>query len=148
LTGDLAQVSVGSSTTEIQVLGLMEWSIDRKLKTVECTTTDDAGDEYNLTSTRSWSASVKFAYIDGDASQLSNIINAITVGQQPAQWNFFPDAVQGRGAWSGKGWIDSWKLGAGIGKVFQIDATIKGAGALNFAPQLAPGGTGATQAEV
>jgi hypothetical protein len=138
LTGDLAQTSVGLTGSQAQVLGLMEWSIDRKFKTVDATTTDDDGDEYNLTSTRSWSASAKYAYIDGDTSQLTNILEAISVGQQPAQWNFFPDAVLGRGAWYGTAWVESFKIGGGVGKTFAIDVTLKGAGQLHFAPQLAP----------
>lgn len=138
LNGDLAQCSVGLTGAQSQVLGLQEWTIDRKFKTTECTTTDDQGDEANLTSTRSWTASAKFAYIDGDPSQAANIINAITVGQQPVQWNFFPDAVQGRGAWSGLAWVDSYKLAGGVGKLFALDVTLKGSGKLNFNSQLAP----------
>jgi predicted secreted protein len=138
LNGDLAQCSVGLAGAQSQVLGLQEWNIDRKFKTTECTTTDDQGDEANLTSTRSWTASAKFAYIDGDPSQAANIINAITVGQQPVQWNFFPAAVSGRGAWSGLAWVDSYKLSGGVGKLFAFDVTLKGSGKLSFNPQLAP----------
>jgi hypothetical protein len=138
MNGDLAQCSVGLTGSQTQVIGLQEWTIDRKFKTTESTTTDDQGDEANLTSTRSWTASAKFAYIDGDPSQIAQIINAITVGQQPLQWNFFPAAVQGRGAWSGLAWVDSYKLSGGVGKLFAFDVTLKGSGKLNFNSQLAP----------
>jgi predicted secreted protein len=138
LTGDLAQTSVGLTGSQVQTLGLQEWSIDRKFKTVDATTTDDAGDEYNLTSTRSWSASAKFLYIDADPTQATAILNAISVGQQPVQWNFFPDAVLGRGAWYGTAWVDSYKITGGVGKPFAIDVTLKGAGPLHFGAQLAP----------
>jgi predicted secreted protein len=138
LTGDLAQTSVGLTGSQTQVIGLQEWTIDRKFKTVDATTTDDGGDEYNLTSTRSWSASAKYLYIDGDTSQVTNILDAISVGQQPVQWNFFPDAVLGRGAWYGKAWVESYKIAGGVGKPFAIDVTLKGAGALTFGAQLAP----------
>src|SRR5579871_1883211 len=138
LTGDLAQTSVGLTGSQTQVIGLQEWTIDRKLKTVDATTTDDAGDEYSLPSTRSWTATAKYVYIDADTSQATNILNAISSSQGAVQWNFFPDAVLARGAWSGKAFVDSYKLAGGIGKAFAIDITLKGVGPLNFSAQLAP----------
>lgn len=138
LTGDLAQTSTGLTTAQVQVLGLMEWTIDRKLKTVDSTTTDDAGEETSLSSTRSWTASAKYAYIDTDASQGTQILNAISSAQAAVQWNFFPDAVLGRGAWSGKAFVDSYKISGGVGKVFALDVTLKGTGPLTFGVQLAP----------
>lgn len=138
LTGDLAQTSTGITGTQTQVLGLMEWTIDRKLKTVDSTTTDDLGDETSLSSTRSWTASAKYAYIDTDTSQATQILNAISSAQTAVQWNFFPDAVTGRGAWSGKAFVDSYKLSGGVGKVFALDVTLKGTGPLTFGVQLAP----------
>lgn len=138
LTGDLAQTSVGVTGSQSQVLGLMEWTIDRKLKVVDSTTTDDAGDETSLASTRSWTVSAKFAYLDGDTSQATNILNAISSAQTATQWNFFPDAVTGRGAWYGKAFVDSYKLAGGVGKVFALDVTLKGTGPLTFGVQIAP----------
>ncbi|HEY1502583.1 MAG TPA: phage tail tube protein [Acidobacteriaceae bacterium] len=138
LTGDLAQTSVGLTGAQTQVLGLTDWEINRKLKTVDSTTTDDAGDETALPSTRSWTASAKYAYLDADPSQLAQILNAISSAQTAVQWNFFPDAVLGRGAWSGKAFVDSYKIGGGVGKIFALDVTLKGTGALTFGAQLAP----------
>src|SRR6266852_4013949 len=105
LTGDLAQTSTGLTGSQTQVIGLQEWTIDRKLKTVDATTTDDGGDETSLTSTRSWTASAKYVYIDADPTQAAQILNAISSTQGATQWNFFPDAVLGRGAWSGKAFV-------------------------------------------
>jgi len=138
LTGDLAQTSTGLTGSETQLIGLQEWTIDRKLKTVDSTTTDDAGNETSLASTVSWTASAKYAYIDADPSQAAQIFNGISSGQSAVQWNFFPDAVLGRGAWSGKGYIDSYKITGGVGKMFAVDVTIKGTGPLAFGAQLVP----------
>ena len=138
LTGDLAQTSVGVTGSQTQVIGLKEWTIDRKLKTLDSTTTDDLGDETNLASTRSWTASAMYVYIDGDTTQATNLLNAISSAQTAVQWNFFPDAVQGRGAWYGKAFVESYKLSGGVGKVFALDITLKGTGPLTFGTQLAP----------
>jgi predicted secreted protein len=138
LTGDLAQVSVGLTGSQTQVLGLKEWTIDRKMKTVDSTTTDDAGDETSLSSSRSWSASANFVYIDADTSQAAQILNAISSAQTAVQWNFFPDAVVGRGAWHGLAYVESYKLAGGVGKVFALDITLKGTGPLTFGAQIAP----------
>jgi len=144
LTGDLAQTSVGTGT-ETQVIGLQEWTIDRKLKTLDATTTDSGGDEVSLPSTRSWTASAKYVYLDADPSQAAQILNAIANAQTAVQWNFFPDAVLGRGAWKGLAFVDSYKLAGGVGKVFGVDITLKGTGPLTFTTQIAPV---ANQAEV
>ena len=138
LTGDLAQTSVGVTGTQTQILGLVDWEITKKIKKVTCTTTDDAGSEYNLPSTMSWSATAKYAYLDQDPSQLNNILNAIVAGQTPLQWNFFPDAVTGRLAAHGTAFVDGFKLGGGVGKEFALDVTLTGAGPLVFGVQLAP----------
>jgi predicted secreted protein len=138
LTGDLAQTSVGLTGAQVQVLGLTDWEINRKAKNIDSTTTDDLGDESNLNSTRSWDATAKYAYIDTDTSQATNILNSISSAQAAVQWNFFPDAVLGRGAWSGKAWVTGYKLSGGVGKLFALDITLKGTGPLIFGVQLAP----------
>jgi predicted secreted protein len=138
LTGDLAQTSTGASGSQTQVLGLMEWEINRKAKTVEATTTDDAGDETSLISTRSWDATCKYAYIDQDASQLAQIFDGIGSSASAVEWNFFPDAVTGRGAWYGKAFVTGYKIGAKVGQLVQVDVTLKGTGPLTFGTQLAP----------
>lgn len=145
LVGDLAQTSIGASGSQSQILGLMEWEINRKVKNVDSTTTDDLGDETNLNSSRSWEATAKYAYIDGDTSQATNILNAINSAATAVQWNFFPVAATGRGAWSGKAWITGYKLSAGIGKLIGLDITLKGTGPLAFDTQLAPGTGGAAE---
>ena len=147
LVGDLAQTSIGASGAETQILGLMEWTIDYKVKNVDATTTDDQGNEFWLPSTRSWSAKAKYAYIDGDTSQAANILNALQSAQTLVEWNFFPTVALGRGCWKGLASIESCTITAGAGKVVALDISLKGAGALSFATQLAPGGTSSTQAE-
>jgi predicted secreted protein len=138
LTGDLAQASVGVTGSEAQVLGLMEWSIDKKVKTLESTTTDDAGHENALVSTDSWDVSAKFAFIDSDTSQATNIFNQCNSAQSALQWNFFPKPELGRGAFSGKAYVTGYKIAGGVGKIFALDVTLKGVGALTFGVQLAP----------
>lgn len=140
LTGDLAQTSVGITGSEVQTLGLQEWTIDRKLKTVDGTTTDDQGDESNFSSTRSWTAKAKFAYLDSDTSQAANIFNAISSAQTAVPWNFFPTVALGRGAWNGKAYVDGYTLTAGVGKLVAVDVSLKGTGPLTFTVQTAPTG--------
>jgi len=137
LTGDLAQTSVGATGSQTQVLGLVDWEINRKVKSVECTTTDDAGEEFSLPSTRSWRATAKYAYLDQDPSQLAQILNAISSGQTVLEWNFFPDAVTGRYSWKGSAYVDSFKLGGGVGKEFGLDITLVGVGVLTAVVQTA-----------
>jgi hypothetical protein len=147
LAGDLAQTSIGLTGAQTQVLGLMEWTIDWKVKNVDATTTDDNGNEFWLPSTRSWTAKAKYAYIDGDTSQAAQILNRLQTSQALLTWNFFPTVALGRGCWVGLASIESCTITAGSGKVVAIDISLKGAGACNFQTQLAPGGTGTTQAE-
>jgi hypothetical protein len=138
--GDLAQTSTGVTGSEVQVLGLTEWSIDRKVKTVDSYTTDDAGDETSLPSTRSWTAKAKYAYLDSDPTQAAQIFNGISSAQAAVQWNFFPTVATGRGAFSGKAFIDGYTLTAGAGKLVAVDISLKGTGPLAFGVQIAPVG--------
>lgn len=138
IVGDLAQTSVGATGSETQVLGLMEWSIDRKSKAVDSTTTDDAGDETYLPSTRSWTATAKYAYLEGDTSQRTNILDAISSAQTAVQWNFFLDAAATDDAFTGKAFVDSYKVAGGVGKVFAVDITLRGTGPLTRTAQAAP----------
>lgn len=139
LVGDLAQTTIGGTAgSETQILGLMEWTIDWKVKNVDATSTDDGGNEYWLPSTRSWTAKAKYAYIDGDTSQLDNILNQMIAEQALVTWNFFPTVATGRGAWQGQASIESCTLTSGIGKVVAIDISLKGAGPCTFKTQLAP----------
>lgn len=142
LVGDLAQTSIGGTAgSETQVLGLMDWTIDWKIKNVDATTTDDNGDEFWLPSTRSWTAKAKYAYIDGDTSQAAQILNKLQTSQALVIWNFFPTVLLGRGAWQGQASIESCTITAGSGKVVAIDISLKGAGPCTFKTQLAPSGT-------
>lgn len=138
LTGDLAQTSTGATGSETQVLGLMEWTIDRKVKTVDSTTTDDGGDETSLQSTRSWTAKAKYAYIDGDPSQAAAIFAAMSTSAGAVQWNFFHTPAQGRDAWTGKAYVDGCTITAGQGKIVALDISLKGTGPLTRSAQLAP----------
>lgn len=138
LTGDLAQTSVGTTGSEVQVLGLQEWTIDRKVKSIDSTTTDDAGDETYLNSTRSWTASAKYAYLEGDTSQRTNILDNIGSAQTAVVWNFFPDPASSDDAYTGKAFVDSYKLACGVGKIFAIDVTLRGTGPLTRTTQTAP----------
>lgn len=141
LVGDLAQTSIGLTGAQTQVLGLMEWTIDWKVKNVDATTTDDQGNEFWLPSTRSWTAKAKYAYIDGDTSQTAQIINQMITEQTLKTWNFFPTVAVGRGCWVGQASIESCTLTAGAGKVVAMDISLKGAGPCTFQAQLAPTGT-------
>jgi hypothetical protein len=138
LVGDLAQTSVGATGAETQVIGLIDWSIDWKRKTLDSTTTDDEADETNLGSTRSWTAKAKYLYIDGDASQQDNVLAVIQTPAGAQVWNFFPTVETGRDAWKGSAWIDSITIASGVGKVVGLDVSLKGTGRLTKVAQIAP----------
>src|SRR5690242_98341 len=90
LSGDLAQISVGLTGAQTQVIGLMEWTIDWKLKMINSNTTDDLGHDTNLPSNDSWTGTAKFAFVDGDPSQVTDILSAIQTRQGAKTFNFFP----------------------------------------------------------
>ncbi len=126
------------SEAEQQVVGLMEWSIDVSLKTPDATTTDDAAWESALPSSKSWTATAKYCYYDGDPSQQANILATINAPGVVTKWNFFYDAVNSDQAFTGYAFISSIKLGAGSGKVIGLDVTLKGSGPLTQTTQTAP----------
>jgi hypothetical protein len=126
------------SETEVQVVGLSEWSIDWKRKTVDATTTDDSTYESSLGSTASWTAKAKYIFYDGDPSQATFILAAISSPQQPQKWNFFPDAVNSDICWSGLAFIDGIPITAGVGKIIGFDCSLKGTGPLTIGSQAAP----------
>ena len=125
-------------TTETQVIGLSEFTIDWKRKTADATTTDDDTYESSLGSTASWSVKAKYMFIDGDTSQSTNILATITSPQSPTTWNFFPTIGTGRAAFSGSAYVDGITIASGMGKVVGLDVSLKGTGKLNFLSQAAP----------
>lgn len=125
-------------TTETQVLGLAEWTLNWKRKTADATTTDDDTYESSLGSTASWSVKAKYMFIDGDTSQAQNILATITSPQSPTTWNFFPTIGTGRAAFSGSAYVDGIDIATGMGKVVGLDVSLKGTGKLNFLTQAAP----------
>ncbi|HSU19908.1 MAG TPA: hypothetical protein VLI45_09225 [Acidobacteriaceae bacterium] len=138
LLGDLAQTSVGGTGSEVQVIGLAEWTIDWKRKTADATTTDDDTYESSLGSTASWTVKAKYMFIDGDTSQSTNILATITTPTAPQQWNFFPTIATGRAAFSGNAYVDGITIASGMGKVVGLDISLKGTGKLNVLTQIAP----------
>ena len=141
--GDLAQVSTGVSGAEAVVVGLMEWSIKWKRKTVDSTTTDYAGYAGKLASTADWSATAKFAYIDGDVSQTAQRATINTLQTTSQRYNFFNSPSTGRDSYYGNAWLTGIDLSTGVGKIFGMDVTLEGDGPLYIAPQIAQGtGTG------
>jgi len=123
---------------EVQVIGLSEWTIDWKRKTVDATTTDSATYESSLPSTASWTVKSKYMFIDGDPSQATYVLATIQAPQTPATWNFFPTIAVGRSAWQGQAFVDGITLGSGMGKVVGLDVSLKGTGPLTQLVQLAP----------
>lgn len=132
-------------TAETQVIGLGDWTLDWKRKTVDATTTDDATYESSLPSTASWSIKAKYMFIVGDTSQSSNILAAITAPQTPQMWNFFPTIGVGLPVYSGYAYVDGITMAAGSGKLVSLDCSLKGTGYLNAGTQLAPATTTNTQ---
>ena len=117
LTGDLAQATIGTLGSDQNIIGLMDWTIDAKIKMVDGTTTDGLGSEFSLPSTVSWSAKSKWAYVDGDPGQASAILQALQLQATPLNWNFYPTQGTGRAVWSGPAYIDGLTIsGGGVGK--------------------------------
>ena len=138
IVGDLAQTSVGATGAQQQVIGLAEWTIDWKRKTVDATTTDNLTYESSLPSMASWSVKAKYMFIDGDPGQATNILATIGTPQTPVTWNFFPTIAAGRSAFSGQAYVDGITIASGMGKVVGLDCSLKGTGQLFVDTQLAP----------
>lgn len=131
--------AVALTAGELQVLGLQEWTADWKRKMLDATTTDDAGAETSLGSTTSWTAKAKYAYYDGDPSQLNVILAQIQTPSGAQKWNFFVDAVNSDVCWTGYAYIESISLsGAGVGKMIGVDVSLKGTGPLTQTVEVAP----------
>jgi hypothetical protein len=126
------------SAAEVQVVGLSEWSIDWKRKTVDATTTDDSAYESSLGSTASWTAKAKYIFYDGEPSQLDFILAAIMSPQAPQKWNFFPDYANSDIVWTGLAFVDGIPITAGVGKIVGLDVSLKGTGPLTIGSQAAP----------
>lgn len=138
-SGDLAQTSVSVAGSQVQVIGLGEWSLSWKRKTVDATTTDDAEYESALGSTKSWSVKAKYMFIDGDTSQSNYVFGAINTLQNDAQlWNFFPTVEIGRAAFQGYAIVDGLDIQTGMGKMVGWDVSLKGTGALFLVQQTNP----------
>jgi hypothetical protein len=129
---------VAVAAAEVQVVGLSEWSIDWKRKTVDATTTDDSAYESSLGSTASWTAKAKYIFYDGEASQLDFILAAIMSPQSPQKWNFFPDYANSDIVWTGLAFVDGIPITAGVGKIVGLDVSLKGTGPLTIGSQSAP----------
>lgn len=126
------------SETEQQVIGLMEWTIEVKLKTPDATTTDDAAWESSLPSSKSWTAKAKYCFYDGDPSQQTNILATINAPGTVTRWNFFLDAVNSDVAFYGNAFVESISFGGGTGKIVGLDISLKGSGPLVQTTQTAP----------
>ena len=138
-TASAANVAL-SVSGETQIIGLMDWSISWKTKTVEATTTDDASYESSLPSTASWTVKAKYIYLMGDASQTALVRSILSNPQTSTQtWNFFATDQAGDDAFTGQAYIDGLDFdGAGTGKIFGMGVSLKGSGPLAITPGLAP----------
>jgi hypothetical protein len=125
---------------ETQVIGLQDWSISWKAKSLEATTTDDASYESFLPSSGSWTVKAKYIYLMGDPSQATYVRSILSNPQTSTQlWNFFPTDRQGDDAFTGQAFIDGIDFdGAGVGKILGMGVSLKGSGPLAIAAELAP----------
>ena len=125
---------------EVQVIGLQDWSISWKAKSVDSTTTDDASYESSLPSSASWTVKAKYIYLMGDPSQAKLVRSILQNPQTSTQtWNFFPTDRQGDDAFTGQAYIDGIDIdGAGVGKILGMGTSLKGSGPLAITPGLAP----------
>jgi hypothetical protein len=143
LTGDLAQTSVGINPGIAipggadQVIGLTDWTMTIKTKSIDGSTTDDDAWEDWLPSMSSWTAKAKFVYLMGEPSQMTNIIQA-TIGtgrRTSSQWNFFLDSESGDDSFSGQAFISGLGISSIIGRTVTMDVTLQGRGPLNLRNQ-------------
>jgi len=144
LTGDLARTTVGINPGidipgATRVLGLTDWTMTIKTKSVDASTTDDDAWEDWLPSMSSWTAKAKYVYLMGDASQLTNIIQAaIGDGRRTSsEWNFFLDSTSGDDSFSGQAFISGLGISSIIGRTVTMDVTLQGRGPLNLRNQAA-----------
>jgi hypothetical protein len=132
-------VTLTVSTTEQQVIGLMDWNIAYKLKTADATTTDDAEWESSLPSSASWTVKAKYVYLMGDPSQIAQIRSSLAATPRvPQRWNFFANPNTGDDSFSGMAYIDGIDWTAGVGKIVGQDVSLKGTGPLSIIAQTAP----------
>jgi hypothetical protein len=138
-TATASAVTFTVSTTEQQVIGLMDWNISFKLKTADATTTDDAEWESSLPSSGSWSVKAKYVYLMGDPSQMAQIRATLAATTRvPQRWNFFANPLTGDDSFSGLAYIDGIDWTAGVGKIVGQDVSLKGTGPLAIIAQTAP----------
>jgi hypothetical protein len=139
LTGDLARTTVGinpgiDAPGATQVIGLTDWTMTIKQKSIDASTTDDDAWEDWLPSMSSWTAKAKYVYEMGDTSQMTNIIQA-TIGtgrRTSSQWNFFLDSESGDDSFSGQAFISGLGISSIIGRTVTMDVTLQGRGPLNL----------------
>lgn len=141
LTGDLARTTVGLNpgvdipgAGATQVIGLTDWAMTIKTKSLDASTTDDDAWEDWLPSMSSWTAKAKFCYLMGEPSQMANIIQA-TIGtgrRTSSEWNFFLDSESGDDSFSGQAFISGLGISSIIGRTITMDVTLQGRGPLNL----------------
>jgi hypothetical protein len=142
LTGDFARTTVGINPGvdipgSTQVIGLTDWAMTIKTKSIDASTTDDDAWEDWLPSMSSWTAKAKFVYLMGDQSQMNNIIQA-TIGtgrRTSSEWNFFLDSESGDDSFSGQAFISGLGISSIIGRTITMDVTLQGRGPLNLRNQ-------------
>jgi hypothetical protein len=138
-TATAAGVTMTVTSTEVQVIGLMDWNISFKLKTADATTTDDAEWESSLPSSGSWSVKAKYVYLMGDPSQIAQIRATLAATTRvPQRWNFFAAPNTGDDSFTGMAYIDGIDWTAGVGKIVGQDVSLKGTGPLAVVAQIAP----------
>lgn len=124
-------------TGATQVLGLTDWTMTIKVKTVDATTTDDDAWEDSLPSSSSWTAKAKYVYLMGDPSQMVHIIQAMigTGRRLSSQWNFFLDSESGDDSFTGQAYISGLGISSVIGRTVTMDVSLQGRGPLNLRNQ-------------
>ena len=130
LPATASATGVTITASEVQVIGLSDWSLDWKRKMVDATTTDDSSYESFLGSSASWTVKAKHMYYDGDPSQLNAILAAIGSPQGATMWNFFVDVQNSDLCYNGLAYVEGITLQAGVGKAVGLDVSLKGSGPL------------------
>jgi hypothetical protein len=137
LSDEATATAAGVTLTVVgatQVLGLTDWTMTFKVKTVDATTTDDDAWEDSLPSSSSWTAKAKYVYLMGDPSQMTHIIQAIIGSGRRAssQWNFFLDSESGDDSFTGQAFISGLGISSVIGRTVTMDVSLQGRGPLNL----------------
>lgn len=142
INGELAKLQFTPAGGAATILAaLTDWEVNIKVTSADATTNDSVGWEEKKDSMKSWTATAKTLYVEGDASQnaiVDMIINSNYAAGYP-QFTFYPEQINpagsGENSFVGHGFFTDWKITAKNKSLIACDLTIEGTGALTRTAQ-------------